>query len=80
MKIALYSITLPYLIEMISILVIGSVKDYASVASHLLAYVYLIYAVRSIKLDAFLLIVHEQKSGEKHNHSDEHNNNGGSNT
>lgn len=56
-KIAFYAITLPYLIEAISIMCVGSIKEYTVIVTTLLTYIYVFYAVRAIKLDAFLLIV-----------------------
>ncbi|MBQ9280264.1 MAG: DUF1189 family protein [Clostridia bacterium] len=63
MKVALYIVTLPYIVEVISILVVGSIKDYAVFASNVLAYIYIFYAIRAIKLDAFLLIVNNKNLG-----------------
>ena len=51
--------TLPYIIELISIITVGGVKDYAALASNILAYVYIFYAIRAVKLDAFLLIFNQ---------------------
>ena len=59
-KIALYIITLPYIIELISILVVGSIKDYTVFVSNILSYIYIFYAIRAVKLDAFLLIVNNK--------------------
>lgn len=61
-KISFYVVTLPYLLEAISILCVGAIKDYTVVATTLLSYIYLFYAVRAIKLDAFLLIVNNAKN------------------
>ncbi len=56
-KVAFYAVTLPYLIEAISIMCVGSIKEYTVVVTTLLTYIYVFYAIRAIKLDAFLLIV-----------------------
>ena len=56
-KIAFYAVTLPYLVEAISIMCVGSIKEYTVVVTTLLTYIYVFYAIRAIKLDAFLLIV-----------------------
>ena len=62
LKIALYIVTLPYLIETVSILVVGSIRDYTVFASNILAYIYIFYAIRAVKLDAFLLIMNHQNA------------------
>lgn len=59
LKIAIYCVTFPYIIELISIITVGGVKDYAALASNILAYVYIFYAIRAVKLDAFLLIFNQ---------------------
>ena len=56
-KIAFYVVTLPYLIEAISIMCVGAIKEYTVIVTTLLLYIYVFYAIRAIKLDAFLLIV-----------------------
>ncbi len=55
MKIVTYAITLPLIIEMISILVLGRIPEYATFAYQLLIYVYIFYALRAIKLDVLLM-------------------------
>lgn len=55
MKIVTYAITLPLIVEMISILVLGRVAEYATIACQLLTYVYIFYALRAIKLDAMIM-------------------------
>lgn len=64
-KIAFYVVTLPYLLEAISIMCVGSIKEYTVIVTTLLSYIYVFYAVRAIKLDAFLLIVNnvQNKNG-----------------
>ena len=59
-KIAIYIVTLPYILETISIIYTGTLKDYALFASTLLAYVYIFYAIRAIKLDAFLILMNKK--------------------
>ena len=61
-KVAFYAVTLPYLIEAISIMCVGSIKEYTVVVTTLLTYIYVFYAIRAIKLDAFLLIVTNAQS------------------
>lgn len=56
-KIAIYAMTLPYLLEAISVACVGSVKTYTMAVTSALSYVYIFYAIRAVKLDAFLLIM-----------------------
>lgn len=56
-KIAIYAMTLPYLLEAISVACVGSVKTYTMMVTSALSYVYIFYAIRAVKLDAFLLIM-----------------------
>ena len=56
-KIALYVITLPYILETISMVYLGTITEAAFIVSNLLAYVYILYAIRAVKLDAFILIM-----------------------
>ncbi|MBQ8298916.1 MAG: DUF1189 family protein [Clostridia bacterium] len=60
-KMAVYIVTLPYILETISIIYIGEIGATAFLVSNILAYVYIFYAVRAVKLDAFLIIIN--KSG-----------------
>lgn len=63
LKIAIYAITLPYIVETISILYTGVIiKNYALIISNILAYVYIYYGIRAIKLDAFLLIINNSSN------------------
>ncbi len=55
MKIVTYAITLPLIVELVSILVIGRVTEYATIACQLLTYVYIFYALRAIKLDVMIM-------------------------
>ncbi len=61
-KIAIYTHTLPLIIEIISLCLVGTIKDYAYYTSLILTYVYIIYAIRAIKLDAFLIMVSSKKN------------------
>lgn len=63
MKIVYYAITLPYIVETIAIVYTGSLKEYAVLASGILAYVYIFYAIRAIKLDMLLMIMNTDKKG-----------------
>ncbi len=56
-KIALYAVTLPYILETISISYLGTINDATLIVSNILAYVYMLYAIRAVKLDAFILIM-----------------------
>ena len=56
-KIALYVVTLPYILETISMVYLGTITEAAFIVSNLLAYVYILYAIRAVKLDAFILIM-----------------------
>lgn len=60
-KMAVYIVTLPYILETVSFLYIGRINETAFLISNILAYVYIFYAVRAVKLDAFLIIIN--KSG-----------------
>lgn len=55
-KIAIYSYTLPLIIEIIATCLVGAGKSYTYYASLFLSYVYIIYAVRAVKLDAFIIM------------------------
>lgn len=63
MKIVYYAVTLPYIVETIAIVYTGSLKEYAVLASGILAYVYIFYAIRAIKLDMLLMIMNNDKKG-----------------
>ena len=56
-KIALYIVTLPYILETISVVYLGMVSENSFIISNLIAYIYILYAVRAVKLDAFILIM-----------------------
>lgn len=64
-KIALYIITLPYIIETIAITYLGYLPEYAVLASGALAYVYLFRVARAIKIDAFMIIANNIKNSGK---------------
>ena len=64
-KIALYVITLPYILEMISVVYLGSVSENSFIISNLIAYIYIFYAIRAVKLDAFILIMNNPKNLKK---------------
>lgn len=69
-KIVLYAITLPYILETISIVYLGSINDATFIVSNILAYIYLIYAVRAVKLDAFILIMSNSNNIKKSKEND----------
>lgn len=77
LKIAIYAVTLPYIIEVISVLVVGSVKDYAVITSNVLSYVYIFYAIRAVKLDAFLLFLNSNQNKKKEDNKNNDDNDGG---
>lgn len=64
-KIALYIITLPYILETISVVYLGGISDNTFIISNLIAYIYILYAVRAVKLDAFILIMNNPKNVKK---------------
>lgn len=55
LKISFYIITLPTITQIIALLFIGEINDYASITYYLLCYVYMFYAVRALKLDNILI-------------------------
>lgn len=61
-QIALYTMTLPCIVEVISIVVVGGIRDYTVFTSTILTYLYAFYAVRAIKLDAFLIIANTARN------------------
>lgn len=54
LKISFYIITLPTITEVIALLFVGELNDYATITYYLLCYVYMFYAVRALKLDNIL--------------------------
>ena len=64
-KIAIYAYTLPFIMELISLCLGVSGKDYVYYTSSLLTYIYIIYAVRAIRLDAFIMLF-SKKENVKH--------------
>ncbi len=64
-KIALYVVTLPYILETISVVYLGAVSENSFIISNLIAYIYILYAVRAVKLDAFILIMNNPKNLKK---------------
>lgn len=64
-KISLYVITLPYILETISMVYLGEISEAAFIVSNLLAYVYILYAIRAVKLDAFILIMNNPNKVKK---------------
>ncbi len=64
-KIALYVVTLPYILETISVIYLGAVSDNSFIISNLVAYIYILYAVRAVKLDAFILIMNSPNKMKK---------------
>lgn len=54
LEIAFYVVTLPIIIEVISIMAIGTITEYTYITYYLLLYVYMYYAIRALKLDHIL--------------------------
>lgn len=65
LKIALYVVTLPYILETISVVYLGGVSENSFIISNLIAYIYILYAIRAVKLDAFILIMNNPKNLKK---------------
>jgi hypothetical protein len=64
-KICMAVLTLPIIVELISILTIGGVPTYAYYTYHILSYVYLYYAIRAIKLDYIITNIPGENMKEK---------------
>lgn len=64
-KISVYAYTLPLIIELISYCLVGAIKDYAYYTVLLLTYIYMVYAIRAIRLDAFIMMF-SSKNIKKH--------------
>lgn len=62
---ACYVLTLPIIIEVISIAVTGTIVDYATITYYLLMYVYMYYAIRALKLDNIIITTQEKILGLK---------------
>lgn len=60
MKVAFYVITLPTITEIIALVCVGELNDYATITYYLLCYVYMFYAVRALKLDNILTATQEK--------------------
>ena len=60
LKVAFYVLTLPTIIEVIAIICVGELNDYATITYYLLCYVYIFYAVRALKLDNILMTTQEK--------------------
>ena len=61
MKIAIYIVTLPYILETVAILYTGALTDYAVLVSNALAYVYIFCAIKAVKADAFMILMNRSK-------------------
>ena len=64
-RIVMYALTLPLIIETVSLLYIGRIPEYATFAYQLLAYIYIFYALRALKLDILLISTPGGSSKEK---------------
>lgn len=62
---ACYVLTLPIIIEVVSIAVTGTIVDYATITYYLLMYVYMYYAIRALKLDNIIVTTQEKILGLK---------------
>lgn len=60
MKVAFYVITLPTITEIIALIVIGELNEYANITYYLLSYVYMFYAIRALKLDNIIISTQEK--------------------
>ena len=60
MKVAFYVITLPTITEIIALLFVGELNQYASITYYLLSYVYMFYAIRALKLDNIIMETQEK--------------------
>jgi len=60
MKVAFYIITFPTITEVIALICVGELNDYAVITYYLLCYVYMFYAVRALKLDNILTMTQEK--------------------
>lgn len=54
-RVVSYALTLPIIVEVVIWGIKGYVPDYASLAYHLLSFVYVFYAVRALKLDVLII-------------------------
>ena len=54
-KIAIYVSTLPFLLEMIALIVVGSISESVNFISMLVSCVYIFYALRALKLDSVIV-------------------------
>ena len=68
-KIAIYEYTFPLIVEVIVACLVGPGKTYTYWASILLLYVYLLYAIRAVRLDAFLMMF-SRKENVRHNNAE----------
>ena len=60
MKASAYIITLPTITEVIALICVGGINDYATITYYLLCYVYMFYAVRALKLNDILTATQEK--------------------
>lgn len=51
LRLVLYSLTLPIIIEFLALILTGNVPQFAYITYNILSYVYIYYAVRALKLD-----------------------------
>lgn len=63
MEIAFYVVTLPIFVEVIALMVVGFVNEYAYLTYYLLVYVYMYYAIRALKLDNIITATQEKIFG-----------------
>ncbi len=62
MKIAIYAYTLPLIVDVVGTCIVGSGKSYVYYAIVLLTYVYIVYAIRAIRLDAFIMMLSKKNT------------------
>ncbi len=65
LKVAFYVMTLPIIVELVALLVIGKINGYATFTYFILMYVYMYYAIRALKLDNIITTTQEKILGMK---------------
>lgn len=65
LQVACYVLTLPVIIEVISLVVAGGIGDYTTITYYLLMYVYMYYSVRALTIDNIIITTQEKILGLK---------------
>lgn len=71
-KIAIYVSTLPFLLEMIALIVVGGISESVNFISMLVSCVYIFYALRALKLDSVIVATTGNTTEEKIRNALEH--------